>query len=128
MIIQYYGPFIYIHINPNELSQGIVKIPLKDGYSYEELYIHNIMNIGGLNPYMTIHAGDDISFPVVNSKSPSILPLYVSDVSKMAEIRPSIEKFGQIPDPHYFDKAFEPILVVGDDGKEYKVIPSDQFK
>lgn len=25
-------------------------------------------------------------------------------------------------------KAFEPILVVGDDGKEYKVIPSDQFK
>lgn len=39
-----------------------------------------------------------------------------------------IEKFGQIADIHYFDKAFEPILVVGDDGKEYNVIPSDQFK
>lgn len=25
-------------------------------------------------------------------------------------------------------KAFEPILVVGDDGKKYNVIPSDQFK
>lgn len=29
---------------------------------------------------------------------------------------------------HYFDKAFEPILVAGDDCNEYKVIPSDQFK
>lgn len=27
-----------------------------------------------------------------------------------------------------FDTAFEPILVKGDDGKEYNVIPSDQFK
>lgn len=26
------------------------------------------------------------------------------------------------------DKAFEPILVTGDDGNEYNVIPSDQFK
>lgn len=33
-----------------------------------------------------------------------------------------------IPDPHYFDKAFEPILVTGDDGNEYNVIPSDRFK
>lgn len=39
-----------------------------------------------------------------------------------------IEKFGQIPDTHYFDKAFERILVTGDDGNEYNVIPSDQFK
>ena len=29
---------------------------------------------------------------------------------------------------NYFDNAFEPILVTGDDGKEYNVIPSDQFK
>lgn len=27
-----------------------------------------------------------------------------------------------------FDSAFNPILVTGDDGKEYNVIPSDQFK
>lgn len=33
-----------------------------------------------------------------------------------------------LPDAHYFDKAFEPILVTGDDGNEYNVIPSDQFK
>lgn len=40
----------------------------------------------------------------------------------------TIVKFGQIPDSHYFDAAFEPILVTGDDGNEYNVIPSDQFK
>lgn len=28
----------------------------------------------------------------------------------------------------YFDTAFEPILAKGADGKEYNVIPSDQFK
>lgn len=28
----------------------------------------------------------------------------------------------------HFNKAFDPILVVGNDGKEYNVIPSDQFK
>lgn len=38
------------------------------------------------------------------------------------------DAFEQIPDTHYFDKAFDPILVTGDDGTEYKVIPSSQFK
>lgn len=28
----------------------------------------------------------------------------------------------------HFDVAFEPILVTGDDGNEYNVINSDQFK
>lgn len=34
----------------------------------------------------------------------------------------------ELPDPHYFDNAFDPILVTGDDGTAYNVIPSDQFK
>lgn len=29
---------------------------------------------------------------------------------------------------NYFDSTFKPILVKGDDGKQYNVIPSDQFK
>lgn len=37
-------------------------------------------------------------------------------------------KFGQIPDRQYFDTAFTPILVTDDNGNEYHVIPSDQFK
>lgn len=28
----------------------------------------------------------------------------------------------------YFNGPFDPILVTGDDGNEYNVIPSDQFK
>ena len=48
---------------------------------------------------------------------------YLIDIANIV-----IEKFGPIPDSHYFDNAFEPILVTGDDGKEYNVIPSDQFK
>lgn len=27
-----------------------------------------------------------------------------------------------------FDSAFEPILVMGDDGNKYNIIPSDQFE
>lgn len=52
----------------------------------------------------------------------------MENLSIPAEVRILIEKFGQIPDTHYFDTTFKPILVTGDDGKEYNMIPSDQFK
>lgn len=123
----YHGSYIHIQFDANELTAGHASVQLPDGYTYERIFIHYIDNIE-LSPYMPVERGDDITFPVVNSKSPSILPLFIKDVSKKADIRLSIEKFGQIPDEHYFDKAFEPILVTGDDGNEYKVIPSDQFK
>lgn len=124
---EYHGSFIHIQFDANELSDGRTTIQLADGYTYERIFIHYIDNIE-LSLYMPLEPGDDITFPVVNSKSPSILPLLIKDISKKADIRLSIEKFGQIPDTHYFDKAFDPILVVGDDGNEYNVIPSDQFK
>lgn len=128
MKIGYLGSVIDIHLDANELSEGHTRIQLPDGYTYERLFIHWTRNVAELVPHMTIRSGDRITFPVVNSKSPAILALFISDISKSADIRLSIEKFGQIPDTHYFDKAFEPILVTGDDGNEYKVIPSDQFK
>ena len=124
---EYNGSFIHIQFDANELSDGRTIIQLADGYTYERIFIHYIDNIE-LSLYMPLERGDDITFPVVNSKSPSILPLLIKDISKKADIRLSIEKFGQIPDIHYFDKAFDPILVTGDDGNEYNVIPSDQFK
>lgn len=127
MTQEYHGSFIHIVFEANELSDGRVKIQLADGYTYERIYIHYIDNVE-LSMYMPLESGEDITFPVVNGKSPSILPLLVKDVSRLADIRLTIEKFGQIPDAHYFDKAFEPILVTGDDGKKYNVIPSDQFK
>lgn len=127
MTQEYYGPFIHITFEANELSHGTINIQLADGYTYERIYIHYIDNVE-LSMFMPLERGEDITFPVDNGKSPSIIPLFIKDVSKMADIRLSIEKFGQIPDTHYFDKAFEPILVTGDDGNEYNVIPSDQFK
>lgn len=127
MTSEYYGSFIHIHFDANELSDGHTTIQLADGYTYERIFIHYIDNIE-LSLYMPLKVGTVITFPVVNSKSPSILPLLIKDVSKIADIRISIEKFGQFPDTHYFDKAFDPILVTGDDGNKYKVIHSDQFK
>lgn len=123
----YHGSFIHILFDANELSEGTTTIQLPDGYTYERILIHYIENIE-LSLYMPLERGDDITFPVVNSRSPSVLPLRIKDVSKKADIKLSIEKFGQIPDAHYFDKAFEPILFTGEDGNEYIVIPSDQFK
>lgn len=128
MMQLYYGPFIYVSFRENELSEGHTTIELPYGYSCERIFINSLNNITELLPYMNVHTGDRITFPVVNSKSPSTLGLFIPDVSKKAEIRFTIEKFGQIPDSHYFDRAFDPILVTGDDGNKYKVIPSDQFK
>lgn len=127
MTQEYHGSFIHIKFDANELSHGNQTIQLPDGYTYERILINYIDNIE-LSLYMPLDKGDDITFPVVNSKSPSILPLLIKDTSRSADIRLTIEKFGQIPDPHYFDGAFEPILVTGDDGNEYNVIPSNQFK
>lgn len=129
-MIEYRGTCIRIFFEANQLSSGLVRIQLADGYTYERINIVYSENVNEVAPSVQITnvKGLPITFPVVNSKSPSILVLYIPDLSKKAEIRILIEKFGQIPDDHYFDKAFEPILVTGDDGNEYNVIPSDQFK
>ena len=103
-------------------------IQLKDGYSYERIHVAVLNNISYLIPYMQISINNKYTFPVVDSKSPCIIQPLLGDITKNSEIKIYIEKFGQKPDIHYFDKAFDPILVVGDDGKEYNVIPSDQFK
>lgn len=120
------GNFISITIPPNEGQPNAIQLP--DGYSFEKIHIAVLTNISYLIPYMQINLNTVYTFPVVDSKSPCYVQPLLGDVSKKSEIKFYIEKFGQIPDPQYFDKAFKPILVTGDDGKEYKVIPSDQFK
>lgn len=127
MKIEYKGPFIRITIAANEVSDNFTNIQLADGYTYERIFIQYMSN-AEFASFIIVTRGDDLTFPVVNSKSPSILPLHIIDTSKEVNIGLTIEKFGQIPDPHYFDTAFEPILVTGDDGNEYNVIPSTQFK
>lgn len=120
------GNFISITIPPNEGQPAAIQLP--HGYSFEKIHIAVLNNISYLIPYMQISLNTVYTFPTVNSKSPCYVQPLIGDISKKSEIKFYIEKFGQIPDTHYFDNAFEPILVTGDDGKEYNVIPSDQFK
>lgn len=101
---------------------------MPDGYSYETFLLTGSQNINYINPLCKAVAGVTYHFPPVNSKSPTTLTLLKNDAAAEASANISIVKFGQIPYSHYFDKAFEPILVTGDDGNEYNAIPSDQFK
>ena len=122
------GNCIRIYIDANELTNKRVPITLPDGYSYETIRILYSKNISELLPYFSAGNNTLYHIPPVRSHSPSTFNLLLWDLTATSEIRILIEKFGQIPDAHYFDKAFEPILVKGDDGNEYNVIPSDQFK
>lgn len=127
MTIDYYGNVVDIKFDPKDSSGAA--ITLIDGYSIEEMTIVKNSGIYGLFLGAPIANTTPLNlrFPPVHSKNPNVIcPLF--DNTKSQRITFIITKFGQIPDPHYFDKAFEPILVVGDDGKEYNVIPSDQFK
>ncbi len=126
MTILTQGNFITIIIPANEGQPSAIQ--LADGFSYEKIHILVSSNIGYLIPYMQISNGKTLVFPCVDSKSPCTVQPVITDTSAKAELKFVIEKFGQIPDIHYFDKAFDPILVVGNDGNEYNVIPSDQFK
>lgn len=127
MINNVEGPNFTIIFEANELTSSTYIYDLPKGYSINIINITSVSNIWFLNN-ITIRPNTKIVFPVVNSKSPSTITLNIADISKRSEIRFTIEKFGQIPDPHYFDKAFEPILVTGEDGNKYNVIPSYQFK
>lgn len=121
------GCNITLKMAANESTSSDYVYILPSGYTINTIYITSLTNIEAINRAL-IQRNSRLVFPVVNSKSPSYITLYISDITKAAEIRFTIEKFGQIPDDRYFDSAFKPILVKGDDGKEYKVIPSDQFK
>lgn len=121
------GNYLFVRFEANSLKEQTVAITLPDGYSFESIHILNSSNIANIySPYIPIK--EYMEFPVVNSKSPCKMIFYILDLTKATYIHILITKFGQIPDPHYFDKAFDPILVTGDNGEKYKVIPSNQFK
>lgn len=128
MTINYYGNIVDIKFDIGDSSGKA--ITLIDGYSIEEMTIIKNTGIYGLilgAPITQTQTNNNLRFPPVHSKNPNVIsPLF--DNTKDQRFTFIITKFGQIPDPNYFKKAFEPILVTGSDGKEYNVIPSDQFK
>lgn len=128
MILKTYGNIIYISYDASELSIHEQKITLPHAYSYEDILIVNSDNIATIQNRLLANSNVHMIFPPINSKSPCTFFFYITDLTKSASIRILICKFGQIPDANYFDGAFEPILVVGNDGNKYNVIPSDQFK
>lgn len=128
MNLNTYGNIIYISYDASELSVHEQKITLPNGYSYEDILIVNSVNISTVQNRLLANSNVHMIFPPINSKSPNTFFLYITDLTKIASIRILICKFGQIPDAKYFDAAFEPILVTSEDGNEYPVIPSDQFK
>lgn len=124
MKITYIGNVVIIQYEAGETPETI---QLAAGYSFDTVAVIGVSNLTEIYKGITFVLGTPMRFPPVNSKSPCTLHPVVADKTKSAYVRFLIMKFGQIPDVHYFDKAFEPILVVGDDGKEYNVIPNDQF-
>lgn len=115
------GPLISISLSASD--NGRVVLP--DGYTLEKIIIYNVVNILSLNG-SAVRNNYIYVFPPVNSKSPNYLDIKTS--SEGGSINIGVMKFGQIPDSHYFDSPFTPILVTGEDGNEYNVIPSNQFK
>lgn len=128
MIFNINGNVCRICIPANEASGGRVNIDLPDGYSYKTIIITYKKNVIEINKAVTIVSGVPYTFPIVNSSSPCAISLYIPTPNEDVELRFIITEFGQKPNPNYFDNPFEPILVTGEDGKEYNVIPSDQFK
>lgn len=126
MTIKYYGNIVDIKFDVNDSSGAA--IALINGYSIEEMtIIYNTRIYGLIYGGPITQTTENLRFPPVNSKNPNVItPLF--DNTKTQRFTFIITKFGQIPDPNYFKKAFEPILLTGSDGKEYNVIPSDQFK
>ena len=122
----YQGNLVTVIIPADEGNPPVIQLP--DGYTYEKIHILAATNVGYLIPYMPIQNNYTLNFPCIDSKSPCTIQPLLTNASAKATLKFLIEKFGQIPDPNYFEKAFEPILVTGSDGKEYNVIPSDQFK
>ena len=122
MKVHVYGNSLVIEFDAHE---QLTPVTLPDGYSYERINITESTNIYAVNQNASNRI---LTFPPVNSRSPSTIIIGRAKEEEISRLRVSIEKFGQIPDAHYFDTAFEPILVTGEDGKEYNVIPSDQFK
>ena len=120
------GNLVSISIPANEGQPSNIQLP--PGYSFEKIHINRLLNVTSLITGFKILEGEIYTFPPVNSKSPCYVQPVVGDTSKLSEIKFFIEKFGQIPDEYYFEKTFKPIAVMGNDGKKYNVIPSDQFK
>lgn len=122
-----FGNLISLNFRPDELTSPSYVYRLPEGYSVYQMKIISLTNAIIINIDISLKP-DTYVFPIVNGKSPSTINIQITDIKKPTYVRLSIKSLGGIPYEDYFKEAFKPILVTGEDGKEYKVIPSEQFK
>ena len=72
-----------------------------------KIHILVAANVGFLFPYMQISPNFKLDFPCINATSPCTIQPVLLNTSAKAELKFLIEEFGQIPNTHYFDKAFD---------------------
>lgn len=134
MITRYNGNRIIFILEDTDTVKTI-PITLRDGYSVRKMFITTTSDLvlydGSVNP-ASLPSNVLLDFPIVNSKSPNTFNLKIVTATKGRALILNIFQFGGIPDSHYFDKAFEPILVTTNDENnhavEYNMIPSTQFE
>ena len=135
-----FGNIIFVPV-PETLPKQVA-VTLPDGYSmYDVTFcetpgVNYLPGIAGLavgmsvlpSPYDALKLPTDqhVIFPVVNGKSPNQFIIhFTSDAIYYARI--VINKFGGEPDTHYFDEAFEPVIIHRKDGTEYNLIPQRDY-
>lgn len=68
---------------PNEISKNPLTITLPDGYSLETICITNCINILWFNSAVSITNNRIYTFPAIDSKSPCVLKLSITDLTNL---------------------------------------------
>lgn len=134
MITRVHGNRIIFILQEND-EISTIPYTLPDGYSIYKMLVSSsgdFMLCDNASSPNSIQPNIITTFPIVNSTSPNSFKLKINKKTIGASIVISIFEFGQIPNPNYFNNAFEPILVTTNDENnhavEYNMIPSTQFE
>ena len=128
------GNRIILEVDKESEKNTNIPFNLPKGYSIKSMMYHtDSPNItlcdGSPSPRRILPIDKVINFPVVNSKSPCFFILTTIKAAIGTTLYITITEFGCIPDTQYFAGTFLPISTVNpDNGAEYYMIPSSQYK
>lgn len=116
-----YGNILLIELKAGE-SPTTLELP--DGYSIAKAHVI-LSNASIATPRGTniVNNDNELSFPIVNGRSPSLFRFGLVDSTKSGTCKIMIDKFGSRADSNYFSNAFKPILVYDEKDSEYNLIP-----
>lgn len=138
MITKISGNIIRFLCEESDIGQN-VNYTLPDGYTLHKFMFNR--NDQSVTIYTNVDTSNQlytsnnivIICPIISSKSPNSFIIRFSNASTVNTwIELIIFELGGIPDSHYFDKAFNPVLIKSkdenDDEIEYNMIQSTQFE